>query len=339
MGGLRSTSALGPKELAETDPQKANLSRAAWIEQLRQQYTELQKTFPEGDLGEFFSRRRRDLNQQLQRAKRNKYNMVMPRFMAKATVELGALGKEPEEPKKVSPVESPSPKRKATKVPTSGLPAVVSSVCLELANQSGKEDPAPGVPVVDKCRGLCFFAPRLEGGPVKLVEEVRRYYKDSQRQAGAFLFASTLLQIATERYDRDDKEAVVAAIQAFASKDMTAVHRHGLYPTNLQSRRLYPSGSGSLQKARSRKAIALTGPVVDFMDVDVKQLADALVVIDYENLARVSLDDLLFHRWEVGKREEPESGKPTKVFHCVKRWVHLGDWVASEIVCTGGLKQ
>lgn len=71
---------------------------------------------------------------------------------------------------------------------------------------------------------------------------------------------------------------------------------------------------------------------LDFSEIETRELADAILVIDFENLSRVPIEDFLFKRWEAGKREL-ENGKPTHIFVCVKRWVHLGDWVASEIVC------
>jgi hypothetical protein len=71
---------------------------------------------------------------------------------------------------------------------------------------------------------------------------------------------------------------------------------------------------------------------LDFSEIDIRELADAILALDFENLSRVPIEDFLFKRWEAGKREE--KGKASHIFVCVKRWVHLGDWVASEIVCT-----
>ncbi len=72
------------------------------------------------------------------------------------------------------------------------------------------------------------------------------------------------------------------------------------------------------------------GHVAEFADVDVRLLADAFVVVDYELLARVPLEDLLLRNWEAERRGS--AGHYSRVFNSVRRWVQVGDWVATEIV-------
>lgn len=79
-----------------------------------------------------------------------------------------------------------------------------------------------------------------------------------------------------------------------------------------------------------------SGQLVEFADVDVRLLADAFVVVDYELLARVPLEDLLRRNWELERRGN--EGHYSKVFNSVRRWVQVGDWVATEIVCHAVLR-
>jgi hypothetical protein len=119
---------------------------------------------------------------------------------------------------------------------------------------------------------------------------------------------------ASKLFEKDCRNKVQELLQEFASKDMNAIHRHSLFNKSLTSAasplvsRKHTSSSQS-QKSFSLKffnsgsSSNIVGKSLDFSDLDMKQLADAVTVIDYENLTRIPMEDFLMHRWEADKRE------------------------------------
>ncbi len=192
---------------------------------------------------------------------------------------------------------------------------------------------------------LCFFAPRLpDGGTLALVSLLKQLYADKHLQNGVVVFVM-LFRDVVRHFSKAEKSLGTKLLDEFA-KSMAPGHKEACESLS-RSNKLSSGASGSLsnqsspfqsRKPRDRKSsVQMTSArTLDFSEIDVRELADAIVALDFENLSRIPIEDFLFQRWEASKREV--DGKPTNIFVCVKRWVHLGDWVASEIVCTGVLK-
>jgi hypothetical protein len=75
-----------------------------------------------------------------------------------------------------------SPKKKASSSDVKGLSNIVNDLCLNLTNAPEDEGE------LENARALVQFSPKLpKGGVGSLVVELRRCYKDSSMQGGAFI--------------------------------------------------------------------------------------------------------------------------------------------------------
>lgn len=141
------------------------------------------------------------------------------------------------------------------------------------------------------------------------------------------------------RFDKSNREKWTQLMDAFVDTV--------LRPDRPQHRAAYLSAMDASaddtaavsKKASPRKKVyvakARAGGLLDFADVDVRLLADAFVVIDFEHMSRIPLEDFHLHMWESARNPE---GRTSAIFHSVNRWVLVGDWVATEIVCTPVLR-
>ncbi len=308
-GNPRSASSVFPQMSRENSATiSASVARAEAIADLKRQAASLELEFPKEDLQLFFRRKKQKFHSGLEKLKKDKYSMMMSGTFSISDLNISRnIGE-----KCIAKTASPSA-------------AVSSSIVVDLLRSISANSEE-----METAKALCFFSPRFEGGISSLLALLRHHYAIPQLQMGVALFAHVARNV-MKFFGKKSQEDAREEMDKLLSSMSTAHRAIATAKNEISAHQKSPMVG--------RKIMAVTGKNLDFLEIDVKEMADAIVAIDFQNFQRISVQDFAFFRWESGKKMDLESGRISYLFCCVNRWVHLGDWAASEIVTTINMRQ
>eukprot|EP01091_Cochliopodium_minus_P005185 TRINITY_DN15148_c0_g1_i1.p1 TRINITY_DN15148_c0_g1~~TRINITY_DN15148_c0_g1_i1.p1 ORF type:complete len:766 (+),score=235.17 TRINITY_DN15148_c0_g1_i1:56-2353(+) len=190
---------------------------------------------------------------------------------------------------------------------------------------------------LDQIRSLCLNIQRFNISVDTVLDELQKLYKNSKFCDGVFRFVREWLKIETTENKGNNKKLIktLRDLNFFNSNHILQIKIFYKFKENTEeegekNEKKKIKGTGWFQKTLPKEP-----KDIDFIDLEIVEVATILSVIDAEMMELITSDEFV-HKYWVKKnwahlQMENSSYQPA-IWTCIKRWVKVSNWVSTEII-------